>query len=1214
MEFAISPALGKSAAQFAVKGGAKLFKPRWTRWRMSRQVSKKAKDQGVSVTAAGLRQWMKSEDGKEQLQFGAAQDVESAVRRLAHIVSGGTPQQRWDNAQKVLEILFSAYLRAQETNEAIGLSHEWLNEQVQQTGEATRAGVVADLSPIIEAPRSFEVYLERLHPWWRDRATSVHAHWSPIAGVLQAISAASSSGDLLQQWAEFPPEWAQSAPADAMALLGELALSQSRHHAAETFFGYAVDLGIEVRGYWLARQATAASHRDPNAARAVIDLASDDHPLALAVVGILDGDPRLALTHLDVWSPQNERDISLRLILMAQCRGDDGQVNEAVHLAMEAAANINASEAAEFAVNRLLSRARGTKSIHRQADIEAAMGLALRARSQRRAWKEDSVEAAESVVFARVMAGDVTGARRASLAEPRGEATVEEAADARLRGWAARLAAMDGCYNEARDAAAGLDDPFVLKEIEARELGADGAGEASLAAWVDAYDLALVDSDRHTAAWEIALLGGPLPDLSKMAPEFGESIEEIRLVQRAFSAREDRLEVMRELAPQSLLVTVELANVYVNAVDYNSAAGVLEDGGRRWRDPRLMLMAARRFQQAGQHREAIQSAETALALGADALAGRLDAYPILIECYSNLGEWDNAIARARALVTLQPDNESAIWALAQCLLARGNTGDAWAALTLRGQPISPRRNDQARDWVALYAMYGDPQGFLGKALDAYLPWADDEEVAGFFLGQMSVGLARSDVPPSEQDGRRFQEAISAYTERFPDTRVFKALAFDPEHPLDGIGDLLRERHERVEPLAAPAIEGKIPLGCLADALGSSYLEVTIRRARGMVLCEQATQGEDSNGVVETSLNHAVVLDTTAAHTLTLLDLKLRRLLLGGFATVMTTDRSYTDALVAEQSLGRRSTLSLVWDPVAQEAKPVGVTDDVAQELAESASEIRHLLGNTSRRPWLRKSVLLDLEGDSAWMANLDMAIAEGAPLWCDDLSLRMLAEYYGARAFSTVGLLRQLLCAGKIAAEELRVAEAVLIKNYYVDLGFDRAIFEFAATMDGWKPCGAAVAITRPQAWVDSEAVLGFGLHAVAQCVSHDLHAVQGWFEAVALGLVRIADTAEGVANNLGVLLGRAIDAPWFRPEVLPLVLAAIRRALEERNDAVDPLERVLARDYARWAEESSFSEAKRRLMELMAFTQGSDQDLAARVVLTASKVQFFVPGRLRGA
>lgn len=1214
MEFAISPALGKSAAQFALKGGAKLFKPQWTRWRMSRQVSRKAKDQGVSVTAGGLRQWMKSEDGKEQLQFGAAQDVESAVRRLAHIVSGDTPQQRWDNAQKVLQILFSAYLRAQETNEAIGLSHDWLNEQVQQTGEATRAGVVADLSPIIEAPRSFEVYLERLHPWWRDRAASVHAHWSPIAGVLQSLSTASSAGDLLQQWAEFPAQWARSAPADAMALLGELALSQSRHPAAEKSFGYAVDRGIEDRGYWLARQAIAASHRDPNAARAVLGSVSVDHPLALAVVGILDDEPRRALTHLDAWSPKNERDVSLRLILMAQCRGDNGQVNEAVHLAMEAAADINASEAAEFAVRRLLSRARGTKSVNRQADIEAAMELALRARSQRRAWRENSVEAAESVVFARVMAGDVTGARRATLVEPGGEATVEEASDPRLRGWAARLAAMDGYFDEARDAAAGLDDPFVLKEIEARELGADGDVEASLAAWVEAYDAALADSDRHTAAWEIALLGGALPDLSKMVPELGESIEEIRLVQSAFSAQEDRLEILRELAPQSLLVTVELSNVYVNALDYVSAAGVLEDGGRRWRDPRLMLMAAQRFQQAGQHREAIQSAETALVLGAGAWAGRLDAFPILIECYSTLGEWDNAIARARALVALQPDNESAIWALTQCLLARGNTDEAWGSLTRRGQPISPRRNDQARDWIALYAMYGDPEGFLGKALDAYLPWADDEEVAGFFLGQMYVGLARSDVPPSEQEGKRFQEAVSAYTERFPDTRVFQALTLHPEHPLDGIGDLLRERYERVEPLAAPAIEGKIPLGCLADALGSSYLEVSIKRARGMVLCEEAGQGDDSDGVFETSLNHSVVLDTTAAHTLTLLDPKLKRVLLGAFATVMTTDKSYTDALVAEQSLGHRSTLSLVWDPVAQEARPVGVTDDVAQELAESASEIRHVLENASRRPWLRKSVLLDLERDSAWMANLDMAIAEGVPLWCDDLSLRKLAEYYGARAFSTVGLLRQLSYAGKIAADELRVAEAVLIKNYYVDLGFDRTVFEFAATMDGWKPCGAAVAITRPQAWVDSETVLGFGLHAVAQCVSHDLHAVQGWFEAVSLGLVRIADTDEGVANNLGVLLGRAIDAPWFGPEVLPLVLAAIRRALEERNDAIDPLERVLAHRYARWAEQSSFAEAKRRLMELMAFTQGPDQDLAARVVLTASKPQLLLPRTTRGA
>jgi hypothetical protein len=1151
---------------------------------------------------------------KEQLDTGAAESIDAALRNLAWVVSGSTKEERNASAERVLALVFLAYLNAQEGKDATVISTRWLQAEIRRSSDLTAKaieGVRADVAEGLGASRVFELNVESIHPWHREVPRRVRPYWPYIEIVVQALVASDDPGDLMDQWAQHLPDWPPTPP-EVFAWLGDLASSHTRPTAAAVFFGRAIDLGIPDGGYWVARQAIVLSHHDPEAARQVLETFASAHPLASGVRSVLSSNEGAALGSLEVWEPTREPDITLRLVLLAQCYFELKDHNKAVQLAREAATNPDASAASIFATQVLLNRAQREHSATRQADIETALELALRARQGRRKWRQDSPEAAVWVIVARVMSGDLDGAVRATLSSPLGEATSNEEADERVRGHAARLAAMDGRFEDARSRAEGLNDPFIVMEIQARELQANEQRSESLECWAEAYDLAQSDADRLATAFEVALIGGSLPDLTPLEVDYSRAVDEIRWIQHAMAATEDRLQVLRALSNKSPLLTVKLAEVYGDEGDHISAARVLEDGGKRWTHSRLMLMAAHKYRQAEEGQRAIAAAHAAMAMGTPRWVGRVEAYSVLLNSYVAIGDLESATVTARALVALDPNDDRAVWALVQCLHWRGNAQEAWEALRSRGEPLTPAIASEAEVWIRLVAAFGAGEDLLDKILDVYERWADDERLAGLFFIQIIFVFQRGEADPSEQESARLEAAMASYFDRFPDSAMFRRVAIDPERPLEALRDLVRAQHERIEPLTRSVIDGAVPLGCLADVLGRTYLEVSVMPSRGVFLCEEAEKGPAVWNAAGQILNSGVVLDTTAAYTLTVLDETTRLALMGAFATIMTTDQAYMDALAGEHMLGRRPTMSLLWDAHSKQPVPVEIPPKEADAHAEAASAVRNLLESVQRHPRASQAVLPEWPTNSAWLANLDLAHSEGVAIWSDDLALRKFAEAKGVPCISTVQILRILAASGGLMSDELRLAEAVLVSKSYVDLGCDLATLRSAVRLAGGRPRGVGPVLARPATWKDPDGVVTILFEAVEPCAGDDWPSVEGWFEAAGHGLVRIVDVPDEASKNLAILLHRALEEPWFRTDLLPVVLLGLRRALRDRPDVADPLEVVLADKFRAWSEASDFIRAQGQLMNLVFFLRQEDKDTASRVILTSRTVELWLPNHFQ--
>ena len=751
-------------------------------------------------------------------------------------------------------------------------------------------------------------------------------------------------------------------------------------------------------------------------------------------------------------------------------------------------------------------------------------------------------------------------ARALALVEPPpdGEATESEASDPRLRGEAARLSAAIGRYRQARAALAGINDPFAEAEITALELAERGLTSEAIAAWEAAFSAAADDADALAAAMTLAELGAPVPDLSNLERTNPEAVREIRVVQRAIAAGGSSLEALRAGASESLILTLKLAERYRDRGEFRMAADVLKAGAERWTQPQMMLMAARHLKNAGDLEAASRTVESALTMGGPGWAAQFSARVLLFEIHNDSGDWEQATNQARALVTLEPLDPDARWALVYSLVRRGDLPAAWSALTPEGEPVPPRNRQDAMTWIGLAAKYDSSAQFVSRALETMGRWPDDQQLIGIFIAQLYAGLRRNELSPTAEDLAALHEATADYTRRFPDSTVFRAVSVPEDDPLAPFVPDLRARYEALNEISAKVRNGELPLGLLAEAAGVSYAEVAIQRGGGFVRCHQPLQEGQNPAIVAAALDRAVVIDTTAANTLTLLDDSMRAHLLAVFGQTLATDAAYRDALRGHEALSLRSTMSVSWDPImAGQPRVTTIDTDVADAFADRAELLTAVLRNATRRPWPELRTLDELPGQSGWLTSLDMAATDRLPFWCDDAVLRTLAASMGVPSFDTVDLLRHLAAQGRIARDLLRVSEATLVYHYYTDLGFDRATFDLAATMDDWRPRGAAFALTRTTAWANPTAVVEFVFAALGHHPGPALDDIEGWVSATASGLVRVAPDETAAGMNLQALLGQCVAQPWMRPDRLPIVLRAIRNAKDERPGTADPVEPV---------------------------------------------------------
>ncbi|KAB1110433.1 hypothetical protein F6X54_17960 [Micromonospora aurantiaca] len=1075
-------------------------------------------------------------------------------------------------------------------------------EHTSAAASSTRAAVedgTRSILSLMSTTRVFNDQVGMLQPWRRDRAIEIRDSWPVVEQLVQSIVTADDRGALLRQWGEQPPAWFSQAPVEVICWLAELASDYGQKPTAARLFAVAVERGAYPVGYWKARQATALPEKAVTEVDELLAGAAGEHVLAhaLLLVHRQKWDP--AIDVLAGWQTSSNADEAMRLQLLARLHARADNLNLGVKYALAAADIEGASGPALYAAELLLYRAQYGETVNRLADTEQAAALAIKARNIRRSWHGDSVEATVLAVKACRLGGKVGQAQALIEPVPEGDAWPHEAADPRLRREKAELLAATGQHDQARTLAAEIGNPFVVAEIEAVVLTSTAEASVAAAAWQAALDAAETGTDLLIAVRGLAHTGGDLPDLAEMEQQHPRMVDEIKAIHRAMGTGGGTIEALRAGAAEHLALAVLLANRYGHEGKHQLAAAVLNDSAHRWNDPGLMLASANQLRAAGEPEAAVRAAERALTMGGSEWAGQFDTRALIFDIHVGDGQWDLAIEQARNLVTLDPNAASARWALVHALVRRNDRDGAWNALTPDGDPFAPRDRHDALTWIGLVARFDTSTQFVSRALSTMARWSDDEQLMGVFIAQIFFGLRRQGLSTTDEDLAALHTAMSDYAERFPDSTVFRQVTISNEDPLGSLTPTSRGRYESLSKAVKELDLANLPLGFFATTYGFSYTEASLKRGAGFINAHSPAAEAHGRAAAEAALNSAVVIDITAAHTLALLEPQLRSQLLSGFGQVRATDDAYHDAIRGQESLGMRSTMSTGWDPVEQRPTVTTIEESVADALAERSTLVCSILRQATRRPWPRFTKFRDTDQGFEWLSSLDMAAAQSTTFWCDDHRLRSVAADMGVPTFGTIDLIRHLQSQGQIPRELRAAAEAVLLTNYFTDLGFDRVTFDLAAAIDGQVPRGVAFALTRPATWADPNAVIEFVLAMLAHAATAGPEQIEGWVSATAIGLVRITEDDSGASANLQALLNRCMTQPWMNADRLPAVLRSVRAGIGERPPVTDPFEAVAVGVYRNLVAKQGHAFAMSMMLAFVALLPESDKATASRVILT---------------
>lgn len=1199
--------LGAGAASAPIKN---LLNKRFLRLRVAFASARSAGKMHIKISPWAIRGWLGRDDVQSQLSAGTSAAVDSAIQNLAWRLAGDEDKRQVD-AAAVLGLVLDEYLRAHASADANVLANGWTQSKIESEGEQTRNALQDQTSLLLDAFKgqdTLESDLAKLHPWRRENAQELAQVWPTFRRFLHTLCSADAPGNVLEQWATTHPDHFDEAPAEAWCWLGLVAGDYGRHKASHTFITQGIEAGAVPSNYWWARTALnfAGEHGDHHQARAAIERSEPRHPLGLALKLMLDEKYTDAEGALHRWEPTDTNDSTIRKLLLSQCAAAQEDLNRAISIAVEACTgNPEASGPMLRAAELLLSRGLYGISDNPLADFAEAHRLAVKARDGRRAWRGDSVTPILAAVKASVLGNEIDQAWRHTQGPPDGAATAEEARDPRLRRETAMLAACMSNYDLALKIAEGIDDPYITAWVKAFSAHGGGDDESAESAWLEAWGLASDDFERLQAANALAPIGKSMPDLAELAARHPDAVERINTIHRVMSAPGDRITILRARAHEAEILTVLLAEQLSALGQHSEAARTLEAGAQRWHSPLLEKMAAGKYLHAGNYAQAVTATHSALAMAGASWESELDVLRLRLDALEAQDLHDESLRTVRRMIMLAPDNHAVRWALVHCLVRSGDGPGAWAALTGPGEPIQPRDLQDARVWISLASAHDRSPRFVNRSLEIMRRFPEDADFLGAVLAQIYFGLSSKETEVTETDLQALQAATASYTEANPKSTVFRAIPVGPEeNPLSALEQEFKDRkgHKELAELEQQIRDGEIPLGFATEVTGRSYAELAIQRGAGHVYSHSPAQAETGSSAIDGALGRPVAIDTTAAVSLSLFDPQIADQLTGVFASLESTDPAFRDAQRAEQMLNLRSTLSANWNEDDQRVVPSVISEEAATRAAESATRTVKALRACSRRNWVPRQ-LTDLEMSGIWLNTLDYAIDSQTPFWSDDRLLRLLAADYGLPSFGTVDLIRALVRKKQLPLELGQVAEATLLANFHVDLGFNLEVMRLAADLTGWTGAGAAAALARPLTWETPRSVVDFLHEALSKVAPTSPQLVHEWVQHAAAGALNITADDVPASLNLKLLLEEMFPKPWMRPDTLPFILRAMRAASKDSTLVVeDPLKAVLMGMHKNFLKDNGSAAAAELLMMWVGHLEVSDRQAAARIILTSTE------------
>ncbi len=1182
------------------------------RFRVARRVSKNARLMGISVSARAIRRWLKRRDVRAQFESADPNQLSSTLKSLDLLVERSRSTAAEPMADKLFAVVVDAVLRSVPASDSTAIQTGYLTQNASGNSQRVIDAVneaSGEILDVVRARASFNENLVLLAPVRSDQAVALEDAWPEIRDLLLQLKLATSRVDTLAHWATEVPPFLAAAPPAGLAWFGELVHDYGLSDLAYDVFRSAATRGAPDPGYWLAR-ALALKSEDVAAGRISIEDVCGPptrwHPLARAISHAIQRKWADARVALDEWQPKDRSAALIRAGVVSRCYQAEGRLDDAVEVL--SAANDDPERVPGGALQLaelLLAKTHSERGTARMETLRRAERLASAARNGRRRWGGDAVPAVLLLIDLAITSGDSGRARAHCTAAPGGEATVSEASDSRIVERAAILAALRGNHEQAETMAATAESTFVTAFVLGWKYLATDDLDPAHASFMEAWTHARTETERLQVASVMATLGRGMPDVARLHDVAPDEVDELGRIHSALQAQgEQRLRHLRAIAPDSTLATSLLADELNAKSDTNGAALAWQTRAERAGEPGLMAVASSAAMSAGRPDDALNLADSALALGGQEWSGRRGVLITKFEAFEAMGAPERSLTTAQELVGLNAGDVDSRWALAMCWLRLGDNKEAWSALQAPTGTVDPRTIHEASAWVGLTLSFDSSSDAVQRVVAVVSRWASASEEGGRLLAQVFAHARVLGEPGREEDAKALREAAARFVEENPGSPTFRTIPIPDDD--EGIRRALSEEMGKSRgpgraELAKKITDGSLPLGVASAFAGRAYLEVLINPPT--VHVRASAYPLSAERVPREAFSEGVVLDASAAVSLARLGDALRSDLFSVLPQVVATGAQVADARVGVESFAIQSGL---WADVDDQTGELRVSEVEASDLEAFRELSRNALGVLTlcrARPWVLSTRLAALSGPEAWRSAGDMAAKETKPFWCDDHVLASAVRSEGGLPFSSVDLLSLALREGVIDQVAFEFALARLLQARFVDLGFNANAFELAAQLDGWRAKGTATALARRAAWNDPAEVAKFLWSAARNATTNGPHEVAGWIAWGAQGCALAAGSGEGAGHNLAVLMLEALRQPWISPEILRQVLKGVRASAEHLSreaglrcdlDLHEPLERF----FSELVESHGHALATQVMIQRVSMLAAEDRQLAVSVIL----------------
>lgn len=1178
---ALAKGAGPIIGKLAITGWQRLS----LSWLVAWEVRKKAKKAGLPIPPyKPLRRYLTGDEPLSSLGSADPSRFESLADNLKALRLGASPWTLTDEqARQFVGLLLSSYTRRLATNQAIELQ-----------GSATRATVtegLADLNAAVKVSpeAAFEADLRFLAPLRAKQAKQLSSEWPTIRRFTREFIAVKDRPGALLDWFRNRPAWFGEISSMVLLWMAELASDYGLTVQAIALINEALAHGATPAVYWRIRRDLLEPPRSNTSQQELLKQYEGHHPLADAILMAGNGSPGRAIEILGNWIPNDISARALKTAILCQLHAANDDIDGSVRIARDALRDEQVTGPAQLAAEYLFQRGVARESMLHFADLETSLELALEVRNAIRKWQGPSHHAVAIAMKAAQALGNSPLAWTLSQPPPTGEASAEESNNTEIRILALTISAETGPKDGTRQLITGTEDSLALRESNALLAQRDDS-QSELALWLQAGELATTASEQFRIGFQIAMHGTIPPRLEALTTADAAASVELKLIASVFKDVPGQLEVLRTRARQSRPLTFALYTYFANRSEFNQAAKIAATAAEQWSDAELWHIASRAYLKAGAPDAAVAAARNALRVARPRWGKHSQVYALLIEVLSTEGRWSEAADAAAELMSRDPGNESAVWALIVCQIRLGRFDEAWKTYSDFGGKPSPRDEQEAVLRIELWKRYQEPETSLDELREVLASWNNSQKVRAAVTGALLFRSEDVSQAVSEQIRSLLAELLPTLED------IFVPHQIDSDNPLRTLDDLVALMPDTSD-IDRQVGEGALPFGMAASVHHRSYLELLSTRT-GPVFAGDAARFDLEVDAVRLARASETVVDITALLSLSFFEMDLGDQILGYVGDGIAPVEQFLDAIQSIEKLSHRSTMS-VGKSAEGTAQLYTISEEQAEEYFERATQVHTRFQNlkcVDKPATTNLSKALDDGRVFVWLTALDLAVNDPQrPLWCDDARIRQLAADMGVASFGTAALVESMRQDQVITDDLAATLQAILIYRHYVGLDFRRDWLEAAAALDGWRAGGCASFIAWSPTTEHPESRLGLVLDALERSV-RDPGSIRGWVEAMSQWLIRVG--GENAQSNLVWFLQKLLDQPWLTASRLPFVLGGIRAAALPSNLA-DPLEPALLNHYQGMTDKAGTELASQYIRGLVRLTDESDRLMTNRMILT---------------